>query len=126
MKDQNFLKILNYIYKQNDRKLKIFSKYKDLLDLKRKKNFVLFKPKNNFLNLIKIFIFLIKNKVKFKKNFIIFTQVNDVIYGQNIFPEWANYYSQKGLSKNLIIWTKNFLLNIYNFKKLKCLLIEKK
>ena len=88
--------ILNYIYKQNDKKLKIFSKYKDLLDLKRKKNFFLF------------------------------TQVNDVIYGQNIFPEWANYYSQKGLTKNLIIWIKNFLLNIYNFKKLKCLLIEKK
>ena len=125
MKNQNFFKLINYVYNQNDKKIKIFSNYKDLLKLKKKHKFILFKPQSNFYNLAKIFIFLFKTKIKFKKNFIIFIQVNNVVYGQNFFPKWKRYYEQTSVAKYLIVWIKNLLFNIFNFKNLKCILIEK-
>ncbi len=124
MNDQNFLKIICCIYKQNFKNIQIFSNFKYLLDLKKKK-IILFKPSKNFIGIFKVFVFLLTNKIKFKKNFIIFTEVKNVIYGRNIFPEWTGSYAQSGITLNLYIWIKNFIFNFIHLKNMKCILIEK-
>ena len=124
MNDQNFLKIICCIYKQNLKNIQIFSNFKYLLNLKKKK-IILFKPNKDFFGILKVFIFLFKNKIEFKKNFIIFTEVKNVIYGRNIFPEWTGKYTQSGITLNLYIWIKNFFLNFIHLKHIKCILIEK-
>lgn len=124
MNDQNFLKIICCIYKQNFKDIQIFSNFKYLLDL-RKKKIILFKPSKNFIGILKVFFFLLTNKIRFKKNFIIFTEVKNVIYGRNIFPEWTGSYAQSGITLNLYIWIKNFFLNFIYLKNMKCILIEK-
>ncbi len=124
MNDQNFLKIICCIYKQNFKNIQIFSNFKYLLDLKKKK-IILFKPSKNFIGILKVFVFLLTNKIRFKKNFIIFTEVKNVIYGRNIFPEWTGSYAQSGITLNLYIWIKNFIFNFIHLKNMKCILIEK-
>ena len=124
MNDQNFLKIICCIYKQNFKNIQIFSNFKYLLDLKKKK-IILFKPSKNFIGILKVFVFLLTNKIRFKKNFIIFTEVKNVIYGRNIFPEWTGSYTQSGITLNLYIWIKNFIFNFIHLKNIKCILIEK-
>ena len=124
MNDQNFLKIICCIYKQNFKNIQIFSNFKYLLYLKKKK-IILFKPSKNFIGILKVFVFLLTNKIRFKKNFIIFTEVKNVIYGRNIFPEWTGSYAQSGITLNLYIWIKNFIFNFIHLKNMKCILIEK-
>ena len=124
MNYQNFLKIICCIYKQNFKNIQIFSNFKYLLDLKKKK-IILFKPSKNFIGILKVFVFLLTNKIRFKKNFIIFTEVKNVIYGRNIFPEWTGSYAQSGITLNLYIWIKNFIFNFIHLKNMKCILIEK-
>jgi hypothetical protein len=126
MKDRNFFRILSYIYKQPNDNIKVSSNYKDLLNLKNKKKFILFKSRKNLYELYQIYIFLFKNKIKFKKNFVIFTQIDEVIHGQNIIPEWTGYYCQRGIFYNLLNWLKSFFFNIYYFNNSKFILIERK
>ena len=71
MNDQNFLKIICCIYKQNFKNIQIFSNFKYLLDLKKKK-IILFKPSKNFIGILKVFVFLLTNKIRFKKKFYYF------------------------------------------------------
>ena len=126
MKNKNFFKIINYIYKENKDNVKIASSYKDLFKLNKKEKFILFKSKKNFYQLSQIYFFLIKNKIKFKKNIIIFTQINNIIHGQNIIPEWTGYFPQRGTFFKFFSWLRIFLFNIYHLNNSIFILIEKK
>jgi len=101
----------------------LFKKKKKKIDFKiNKYDFLIISFK--MTNFLKVIIFLLRRKIKFKKNFFFIYKQKNFLQGKYLFPVWKE--GNKNLFfLNLLNWLKNFFF-LKNLKGIKFIIIALK
>jgi hypothetical protein len=114
----------NLIKSYDDKKILFLYKLKNLKNINNRTKLIIFFGNCKFVDILKIYSFLYKKKLRFKKNFFILAETKGYIIGHNFIPDWP-YYNKEPFIIKFYSWFKKFILIFDKNKNFQAIYITK-